>query len=94
MAWTKQVNEDLVGLEREVFIGGYEKAFLLFRDSCGLCDECSGRREDCKNPRQSRPTPEGTGVDVFSTVRQYGFRIQVLSDVTQTMNRYAFVLIQ
>jgi hypothetical protein len=34
------------------------------------------------------------GVDVFSTVRQCGFPIQVLSDYAQVMNRYAFLLIE
>ena len=93
-AWTKEVNEGLLAVEREVFIAGHPKAFLLFMDSCGLCAECSGKREECKNPKLSRPTPEGMAMDVFSTVRQYGFPIQVLSDVTQTMNRYAFLLIE
>jgi hypothetical protein len=33
-------------------------------------------------------------VDVFSTVRQIGYPIQVLVDYSQTMNRYAFLLIE
>ena len=32
-------------------------------------------------------------VDVFSTVRQYGLTIQVLTVYSQTMNQYAFLLI-
>jgi predicted metal-binding protein len=93
-AWTKKVNEELVSLERETFLSGYPKAFLLFMDSCGLCDECAGKREGCKNPRKARPTPEGMAVDVYTTVRQYGFPIQVLADYSQAMNRYAFLLIE
>jgi predicted metal-binding protein len=93
-AWTKGVNEDLLSLEREVFIAGHPKTFLLFMDSCGLCGECAARREECHNPRQARPTPEGMAMDVFSTVRQYGFPIEVLSDYGQKMNRYAFLLIE
>jgi hypothetical protein len=34
------------------------------------------------------------GVDVFATVRKYGFPIEVLSDYAQAMNRYAFLLIE
>jgi predicted metal-binding protein len=93
-AWTKGVNEGLLSLEREVFIGGHPKTFLLFMDSCGLCGECAAKREECHNPPQARPTPEGMAMDVFSTVRQYGFPIEVLSDYGQTMNRYAFLLIE
>jgi hypothetical protein len=32
-------------------------------------------------------------VDVFSTVRQFGFPIEVCKDYDQTMNRYAFFMI-
>ena len=92
--WSRKVNLGLSKLEREVFLSGYRKAFLLFMDSCPLCDECAGRREDCKNPKMMRPSPEGMAVDVFATVRQFGFPIQVLADYSQTMNRYAFLLVE
>jgi predicted metal-binding protein len=91
--WTKQVNLKLLELEREVFLGGFPKTFLLFLDSCGLCDSCSGKRTECNQPKSSRPTPEGMAIDVFSTVGKLGYPIEVLSDYTQTMNRYAFLFI-
>jgi predicted metal-binding protein len=93
-SWSRGVNLELVKLERAVFLAGYEKAFLLFMDSCSICDECPGVREACKNPRLARPSPEAMAVDVFSTVRQYGYPIQVLSDYSQAMNRYAFLFIE
>lgn len=93
-AWTKKVNQGLLGLEREVFLAGYQKTFLLFMDSCYLCAECPGVREECKNPRQARPSPEAMAVDVFSTVRQVGYPIEVLAEYSQPMNRYAFLLIE
>jgi predicted metal-binding protein len=93
-AWTKKVNQGLLKLEREVFLAGYQKAFLLFMDSCHLCAECPGVREKCKNPRQARPSPEAMAVDVFSTVRQVGYPIEVLSEYSQPMNRYAILLIE
>ena len=42
----------------------------------------------------ARPTPEAMCVDVYSTVRQVGYPIHVLSEYTQAMNRYAFLLIE
>jgi len=93
-AWTREVNLSLLQLEREVFLSGYEKAFLLFMDTCGLCAECVGARAGCKDPKSSRPTPEAMGVDVYATVRQYGYPIKVLSDYSQEMNRYAFLMIE
>jgi predicted metal-binding protein len=92
--WTRGVNTALVALERVVFLAGYQKAFLLFMDSCGLCKECAGLREACKNPRSARPTPEAMAMDVFTTVRRIGYPIEVLADYGQTMNRYAFLLIE
>ena len=93
-AWTRKINLRLLKLEREIFISGHEKAFLLFMDSCNICPECSGRKEICKKPKMARPTPEAMSVDVYATVRQLGYPIQVLYDYSQTMNRYAFLMIE
>ena len=93
-AWTKKVNRGLLELERNVFLLGYQKAFLLFMDSCDMCAACAGVREECKQPKKARPTPEALAVDVFSTVRQYGYPIEVLADYTQIMNRYAILVIE
>lgn len=93
-AWTRKVNLKLLKLEKEIFTSGYQKAFLLFLDSCNICEECTGIKEECKEPKMARPAPEAMCVDVYSTVRQVGYPIQVLSEYTQAMNRYAFLLIE
>jgi predicted metal-binding protein len=93
-AWTRKLNLELLKLERDVFLAGFPKAFLLFLDTCNVCLECSGSRSACKEPRLGRPVPEGLAVDVFSTVRKLGYPIQVLPDYKQIMNRYAFLLIE
>ena len=92
--WSRKMNEVLLHIEREVFLQGYEKTFLLPMSPCGACEVCTGVKEDCKDPSLARPTPEGMAIDVYSTVRRYGFPIEVLTDYTQTMNRYAFLLIE
>ncbi len=92
--WSRKVNADLLNLERAVFLAGYHKAFLLAMDSCRLCAECSGSRQDCKNLEAARPSPESFAVDVFGTVRQIGYPIEVLTDYTDEMNRYAFLLVE
>ena len=93
-AWTRKLNLKLLKLEREVFISGFEKSFLLFLDSCNICQDCPGIKEECKEPKLARPTPEAMCVDVYSTVRQAGYPIQVLSRYSQEMNRYSFLLIK
>jgi predicted metal-binding protein len=92
--WTREVNKELSKLERAVFVAGYPRAFLLFMDSCELCRDCTGDRDSCRQPRQSRPTPEAMAMDVFSTVRKIGYPIEVLPDTGQTMNRYAFLMVE
>lgn len=93
-AWTRKVNSKLLKLEREVFLSGYYKAFLLFMDSCNLCETCPGIRQLCKNPKMARPTPESMAMDVFATVGKIGYPINVLYDPSQEMNRYAFLFIE
>ena len=93
-AWTREVNLALVDLEREVFLYGYHKAFLLCMDSCCICKKCAGSREECKRPKLARPAPEAMAVDVFATVRKYGYPIEVLKDYSEAMNRYAFLMIE
>jgi len=93
-AWSKGVNQELLQLERAVFLAGYRKAFLLFMDSCYLCTDCAGVRAECKNPKSARPTPEAMAIDVFATVKKHGYPIEVLSDYSQAMNRYALLLIE
>lgn len=91
--WTKKVNSKLNKLEQSVFLAGFQKAFLLYMDTCCLCQACNSDRTLCKHPKLARPAAEALAVDVFSTVRQFGFPIEVLSNYSQTMNRYAFLLI-
>jgi predicted metal-binding protein len=92
--WAKTINERLLSLEREVFLAGNPKTFLLFIDSCSLCADCIGERALCEKKRSARPTPEAMAVDVFSTVRRLSYPIKVLRDYSETMNRYAFLLIE
>jgi len=89
-----ETDRKLLGLEKEVFLSGHVKTFLLFAGSCKLCKECTSSRKDCKNPELSRPTSEALAVDVFSTARAAGFPIEVLKDYSETMNRYAFLLVR
>jgi predicted metal-binding protein len=91
--WSKEMSLKLIKLEREVFLIGCYKAFLASFDSCSLCVECGGTRLDCKNKTLSRPGADALGVDVYATVRKAGYEIEVLKNYTDTMNRYAFLMI-
>jgi len=91
--WTRGINWSLHAAEREVFLAGYYKAFVLFVDPCNFCDECVSERRECQHPKRSRPSPEGLGIDVFETVRRAGYPIEVLPDYDAEMNRYGILLL-
>jgi predicted metal-binding protein len=93
-AWSAKTNVGLVSLERDIFLAGYPKAFVLFMDSCHICAECVPARADCKEATLSRPSPEGMAVDVFATAKKLGYPIEVLTDTSQPMNRYAFLMLE
>jgi predicted metal-binding protein len=91
---TRGIIAELLALACEVFTSGYQKAFLLFMDSCSFRKDCAGDRKKCKDPRRARPTPEAMGVDVFSTMRRIQYPIHVVDDYSRTMNRYAILLVE
>jgi predicted metal-binding protein len=86
----------LVELERDVFLEGYYKAFLMQFDSCRLCKVCAAEdcRLDCVNKTMSRPGADAMGVDVYQTARNAGYPIQVVKAHGDPMNRYAFLLVE
>lgn len=92
--WSRELSKELVKLEREVFLSGYHKAFMLFMDECRLCSTCTGERTTCINKDDARPGPESLAVDLFSTVRSVGYPIKVLRSYDEEMNRYAILLVE
>ncbi len=92
--WSREVNKELVKLEREVFKSGYHKAFMLTMDECRFCSTCTGERATCVNKEDSRPGPESLAVDVFNTVRSIGYPIEVLHSYDLEMNRYAILMVE
>lgn len=79
-------------LERKIFLSGYYKAFGLSAGPCRLCEECM--LSECRHAEVARPSMESCGIDVFSTVRNNGYHIEVLKDRPYEMNRFCLVLIE
>lgn len=78
-------------LEREIFLAGYYKALGLGAGPCNLCEKCNPTR--CLHPKETRPSMESCGIDVFATVRANGYPIDVLVDRSCGENSYGLVLI-
>ena len=84
----------LLEIERAVFLLGHQKVFLLNQTCCSGCKDCSGNRSDCKDKKNSRPSPESFAVDVYQTVRNTGMEINVVSENPAEMNRIALLMIE
>jgi len=92
--WSKEMTSKLLEIEREIFLLGYQKAFLLNQTCCDSCKDCPGNRVNCKDKKKSRPSPEGFAVDVYKTVRKMGMEINVISKNPSEINRIAILLVE
>jgi len=71
------IRENVAELERRFFLDGYYKAFGIAAGPCSLCDFCDVNKP-CKFPRKARPSMEACGIDVYETMRNSGFKLEVV----------------
>ena len=86
---------ELLDLEREIFLAGYYKTFLLQYADCCFCDPCvsGGFREKCVNKTKCRPSVDAMGIDMFQTARNAGYHIEVLQNRNDIQDRFAILLV-
>lgn len=80
-------------LEKIIFLFGYYKALGLGAGPCRLCRKCSFNK-GCRHPDKSRPSMEACGIDVFKTVREHGFKINVAKNTSDKTHYFGLVLIE
>ena len=80
-------------LERQVFLEGAWKAQGLGAGPCYFCKSCPTETCKCRHSEKARPSMEACGIDVFSTVRQFGLPINVVSSRKQCPNFYGLLLV-
>ena len=90
-----QLMTNLFDLEREIFLAGYYKVFLLPHHSCNFCEECPAGegRIKCIFKSKSRPSPDAMGIDIFQTARDIGYSLEVVKSSDAMTNRFSFILI-
>ncbi len=68
-------HEQLLALERSIFLAGYPEALAFGAGPCPVCPSCpvEGR---CRFPEKARPSLEACGVDVYETARRAGLSLQ------------------
>lgn len=84
----------LLELEREMFLRGNYSALSLTSGSCKLCEKCNVDGGPCIKSELARPSMESCGIDVFSTARNAGFDMKVLSSKDQEWYRFNLILVR
>jgi predicted metal-binding protein len=90
---TTDIRKLVAKLEREIFLGGYYKAFAYACGPCHMCDECD-LEGPCRHADESRPAMEACGIDVYATVRSAGLPIEVVTSKDCAQNYYGLVLVE
>ncbi len=90
---TKEFQLRVLKAEKEAFTLGFYKAFAFWAGPCSLCPECP-RTGKCRNTKDSRPSMEGAGIDVFETVRRAGFALRTLDRKTDFVKYFALILLE
>ena len=88
-----EVKAVVADLEREIFLQGAWKAFALGAGACYFCETCPVDEGQCRHGERARPAMEACGIDVFSTVSQAGFPIEVVRSRRQCPNFYGLILV-
>jgi predicted metal-binding protein len=88
-----EVNPIMIALEREIFLDGYYKAWSLGEGPCHKCDACA-LKAGCRFPQQLRPSMEASGIDVFQTVANNGYKLEVVRDYDCPAQYFGLVLVE
>jgi len=90
----RQFRAALIEMERELFLTKYYKAFALVPCACNTCDKCAVHDgKGCRNPNDSRPCIEGTGIDVFNLVSKYKKSLKPITDKEKPFESYGVILL-
>jgi len=62
----------MLAIETTLKLNNYEKAMALSMGPCNLCDTCTVEKgKPCIYPEKKRPSVEGLGIDMISTVKKF-----------------------
>lgn len=89
----RRLGEAVAALERELFLAGRHRAWGMGVGPCPFCPQCN-LPGPCRFPRLARPSMEGCGVDVYTTVRRAGWEIEVVRSPADPFRRFGLVLME
>lgn len=82
-----------VDLEREIFLDGYYKAYGLSVGPCSFCRVCDITKQ-CAHPYLARPSMEASGIDVYQTVRNNNWKLEVVRTTNSLCSYVSLILIK
>lgn len=85
--------KEVVGIERQLFLEGYDKAISLVSGSCALCKKCT-YPEACRFPKERRPPVEAFSIDLIGTLKNLGMSTPVAQNTDEIFRYYAIILLE
>jgi predicted metal-binding protein len=91
-AQRRKMRSQIASLERGMFLDGYYKAFGMACGPCNLCKSCD-LTQPCRHEDLARPSMEACGIDVYRTLANVGFKLQVVRSPDQMCHFCGLILI-
>ena len=85
--------KEIVGIERQLFLEGYDKAISLVSGACALCKKCTYPRA-CRFPKERRPPIEAFSIDLIGTLKNLGLQTPVAQETYDIFRYYAIILLE
>ena len=89
----KQFHDALLDLERKAFLKGFHKAFVFGAGPCPVCPQCPGDGK-CRHHDLARPSMEGSGIDVYTTVSNAGWTLSPVQETGQYVTYIGLFLVE
>lgn len=94
----QKIHDVIFELERMAFLEGYAKAFGMTAGPCRKCGKCIAEKESdkkfCPHQDKARPSMEACGIDVYSTVRNAGYEINVVKEKSSEFKSFGMILLK
>jgi predicted metal-binding protein len=88
----RKMRRQIASLEREIFLDGYYKAFAMASGPCNICKTCD-TSQPCKFEDLGRPSMEACGIDVYATLANVGYKLEVVKSYDQLWHYSGLILI-
>ena len=85
--------KEVVGIERKLFLEGYDKSISLVSGACALCKKCTYPKA-CRFPKERRPPIEAFSIDLIGTLKNLGIYSPVAQETKDTFKYYAIILLE